>query len=100
MDKLQFTEPVRIKAGSTAHVAEIYDVDDALTFLQNWQTGRLGPLYQAAMNSCVAAKSDDAAVEEARKDFLKFAYIAGILAKDEPHSPAIDNGGQLKPLSK
>jgi hypothetical protein len=100
MDKLQFTVPVRIKADPTAHVSEIYDVDDALTFLQNWETGRLGPLYQTAMNSCFAAKVDEVTAEQARRDFLSFAHIAGILTKDDAPSSVSDSDDGLKPVPK
>lgn len=99
MDKLQFTVPIRIKADPTAHMSEIYDVDDALTFLQNWETGRLGQIYQAAMNSCFAAKADEATAEQVRRDFLNFARIAGILTKDVPSS-APDRNDEMKPIPK
>ncbi len=100
MDKLQFRVPVRIKADPSAHMSEIYDVDDALTFLQSWQSGRLGPIYQAAMSSCFAAKVDEATAEEAHRDFLNFAHTAGILAKDDIPSSVPDSDDGLKSASK
>ncbi|NGN41523.1 DUF982 domain-containing protein [Mesorhizobium sp. CGMCC 1.15528] len=100
MDKLQFTVPVRIKADPTAHVSEIYDVDDALTFLQNWETGRLGPVYQTAMSSCFAAKVNEVTAEQARNDFLNFAQVAGILAKDDAPSTVPEGENGLKPVPK
>ncbi|MEI5682518.1 DUF982 domain-containing protein [Mesorhizobium sp. CCNWLW179-1] len=96
MNSLKFSLPIRIKPGLAAHVCEIYDVEAAQIFLRNWPTGRLGPMYQRAMGSCTAAMKGQAATEEALKDFVSFARVAGILADDDGHQIASDEGGENK----
>ena len=59
MDRMQFPLPVRIVTEAGEAVTEIYDVEEALTFLQNWPAARGSPIFQRAL-------------------------IAGVLAKDEP----------------
>lgn len=96
MDSLKFSLPIRIKPGSAAHVCEIYDVGAAQIFLRNWQTGRLGPMYQRAMGSCAAAMQGQATTEDALRDFVSFVRVAGILADDDGHQIALDGGGDDK----
>jgi hypothetical protein len=98
MDSSKFSLPVRIKSGSAGHVCEIYDVNAAVLFLRNWQTGRLGPIYQRAMGTCMAAIKGHATTEEALTDFVSFARVAGILADDHGHQLAADNDGETKSI--
>ncbi|MCV3239165.1 DUF982 domain-containing protein [Mesorhizobium sp. ZC-5] len=98
MDRLQFFVPVRIIAEADQPVTEIYDVDDALTFLEAWPVGRKGPIYQTALSCCAAAKHDSVPTEDARKAFASFARITGILANDSFEKVAIDRDGEVLPL--
>lgn len=82
MDKLQFTVPVRIVVTPGAPVEEIYGVEQALDFLQEWPTGRQGPVYQAAFNACFEALLDLGSTEEARKLLAAFCRVSGLVAKD------------------
>ena len=84
MDRMQFPLPVRIVTEADEPVTEIYDVEEALTFLQNWPAARGSPIFQRALNACFAVTIDEGTVEEARKALAAFARIAGVLAKDEP----------------
>lgn len=85
MDRMQFPLPVRIVAEAGEPVTEIYDVEEALTFLQNWPAAARGsPIFQRALNACFAVTIDEGTAEEARNALAAFARIAGVLAKDEP----------------
>ena len=99
MHRLQFVVPVRIVAVAGGPVVEIYGVESALAFLQNWPVGRQGPVFQAAMNCCFAAVNDLMSAEDARKSFAGFARIAGILAPGMPESVCIDRDGEIRPPS-
>ena len=98
MDKLQFVVPVRIVVEAGEPVVEIYSVDAALTFLQNWPVGRQGPVFQTAMNCCFGAMNDLMSAEDARKSFAGFARITGILARDMPEAVVVDRDGEVRPL--
>jgi len=82
MDNLQFFMPVRIMPEADEPITEIYSVDQALDFLLAWPIGRQGPVYQKALNACFTASVDQTSTEEARKAFLGFVRICGILARD------------------
>jgi hypothetical protein len=98
MDRLQFVVPVRIVAEPGQPVTEIYDVEEALAFLENWPGGRQGPVYQTALNGCSAAIADQMSVEDARTSFVSFARITKILAKDAFEKIAINIDGEMLPL--
>jgi hypothetical protein len=82
MDRLQFIMPVRIVTDAGRPVTEIYDVEEALTFLQNWSGAPESPIYQRALNSCFAATIDQESADDARKAFMALARVSGILARD------------------
>jgi hypothetical protein len=82
MDKLQFAVPVRVVAAPGEPVEEIYSVEQALDFLQDWPVGRQGPIYQLAFDACFGATVDVNGTEEAWKAFSAFCRVSGILAKD------------------
>jgi hypothetical protein len=82
MNRLQFFSPVRISHGHEQPVEEIDGVPEALVFLRKWPTGRRGPVYQCALNCCVAAMAGHMSVEEARKAFTGFARITRLLEDD------------------
>jgi hypothetical protein len=60
MDRMQFPLPVRIVTEAGEAVTEIYDVEEALTFLQNWPAARGSPIFQRALNACFAVTIDEA----------------------------------------
>ena len=82
MDKLQFIMPVRIVTEAGRPVTEIYSVEEALTFLQNWPGASESPIYQRALNSCFGATIDQESADDARKALMALARISGILARD------------------
>jgi hypothetical protein len=82
MDRLQFIMPVRIVTEAGRPVTEIYDVEEALTFLQIWSGAQESPIYQRALNSCFAATIDQESADDARKAFVALARVSGILARD------------------
>jgi hypothetical protein len=82
VDKRQFILPVRIVTEWRAPVTEIYSVEEALAFLDNFPKGRESPVYQRAVKSCFAASAGEDSADNARKAFVAFARMAGILAKD------------------
>jgi hypothetical protein len=84
MDRMQFPLPVRIVTEPGEPVTEIYDVEQALTFLQNWPAARGSPIFQRALNACFAVTIDEGTAQDARKALAGFARIAGVLARDEP----------------
>ena len=52
MDKLEFVVPVRLVPHPDEPVTEIYNIDDALAFLQNWDGDQEGQVYQMTLNHC------------------------------------------------
>jgi len=82
MDRLQFAVPVRIRKAPEEPVEEIYGIEHALDFLQNWPVGRQGPLFQAALNACFGASVDVTPTEEAFRALTAFCRVSGLLAKD------------------
>lgn len=100
MDNLQFVVPVRIVAEPGQPVTEIYSVEQALTFLQNWPAGRQGPVFQAALNACFGTTVEQSTTESARKSFTAFARLSGILAKDSPEAVIVSLDGEVRPLPR
>jgi hypothetical protein len=82
MHKLHFAVPVRIAGSFGQPIEEIYSVEQALDFLQEWPTGRQGPLYQAAFDACFGASVDVVSTEEAQRALSAFCRVSGIMAKD------------------
>ncbi|MET3661150.1 DUF982 domain-containing protein [Aquamicrobium ahrensii] len=82
MDRLQFAVPVRIRTTPDSPVEEIYGVEQALDFLQNWPVGREGPLFQAALDACFGASVDVMSTEEAFRALAAFCRVSGLLARD------------------
>ncbi len=58
MDKFEFVVPVRLVPHPKEPVTEIYNVDDALGFLQNWDGDQEGQVYQMTLDHCFGAKVD------------------------------------------
>lgn len=85
MAKLTFLAPVQVETNGGVH--EIDSVQDAMTFLKHWPTGRRGPVFTCAERSCNAAIAGQMSVEQARQAFVSFARIAGVLISAEPLSP-------------
>ena len=82
MDRLQFVVPARVVADSSGLVTEIYSVEEALDFLNDWPGGRQGPLYQAAFNALFGATVDLVNRDEAWRKFMVFCRASGIAASD------------------
>ncbi|MDX8523790.1 DUF982 domain-containing protein [Mesorhizobium sp. MSK_1335] len=82
MDRLQFEVPVRIMPAPGLPVEEIYSVEQALDFLQDWPKRRQGKVYDTAFNACFGATVDVASTEEACRAFAAFCRISGLLARD------------------
>ena len=82
MDHLQFVVPVRIMPVPGRPITEIYGVEHALEFLQNWSSGHSNPFFQTAVDACFAATVDIVTTEEARSALMMFVRVSGILAKD------------------
>jgi hypothetical protein len=100
LDKLQFFMPVRIVVAPDKPVEEVYGLNQALDFLISWPSGRQGPVYQTALNACLAASVDEVSTEDARRAFISFARITNILAKDAPNAVILTSDGDLRPLPK
>jgi len=79
MKNLPFLAPVVVKVDGT--VLEVGSVADAFRFLRRWPTGRRGPVFGCAFNSCNAAFSGQLSAEQARQAFASFARISGILVR-------------------
>jgi hypothetical protein len=98
MHKLHFAVPVRI-TGSFGHsVEEIYSVDQALDFLQEWPVGRQGPLYQAAFDACFGASVDVVSTEEACRAFTAFCRVSRIMARDMMMPDEVEAQGRTLPF--
>ena len=82
MDRLQFEVPVRIMPAPGLPVEEIYSVEQALDFLQDWPKRRQGKVYETAFNACFGATVDVASAEEACRAFMTFCRVSGLLARD------------------
>ena len=82
MDRLQFEVPVRITPAPGLPVEEIYSVEQALDFLQDWPARRQGKVYEAAFNACFGATVDVVKAEDACRAFMAFCRVSGLLARD------------------
>ncbi|QKD03574.1 DUF982 domain-containing protein [Mesorhizobium loti] len=82
MDRLQFEVPVRIAQAPGLPVEEIYGVEQALDFLQDWPARRQGPVYQKAFNACFGATVDVVKTEDACRAFMAFCRVTGLMASD------------------
>ncbi|NGN42939.1 DUF982 domain-containing protein [Mesorhizobium sp. CGMCC 1.15528] len=100
MDRLQFFMPVRLVAGSDEIVTEIYSVDQALDFLQAWPVGRQGPVYRTTLKACTAAMIDQVTAEDARRSFMAFSRMTGLLSRDATIPPAPDPDAWMRPAAK
>jgi hypothetical protein len=84
MDRLQFFSPVRVSKGHGHPVEDIENVVEAMAFLREWPVGRRGPVFRCALNCCAAAMAAQMNAEEARKSFVGFARITGLLVDAGP----------------
>jgi hypothetical protein len=100
MDRLQFVIPVRILRAPDASVDEVYSVSQALDFLIDWPGTRQGPIYQTALNACLAATVEEVPTEDARRAFISFARFSNILAKDAANAVSFTSDGDLRPVPK
>jgi hypothetical protein len=82
MDRLQFEVPVRIAVEPGLPVEEIYGVEQALDFLQQWPVRRQGPVYQTAFNACFGATVDVVKTEDACRAFMAFCRVSKLIARD------------------
>jgi hypothetical protein len=82
MDRLQFEVPVRIAPAPGLPVEEIYGVEQALDFLQDWPVRRQGPVYQKAFNACFGATVDVVKTEDACRALMAFCRASGLMARD------------------
>ena len=83
MDSLQFFATVRVAREKGLPVEEIDSVQDAMIFLREWPVGRRGPVYRCALNCCAAAIAAQMTAEEARRSFIGFARITGLLVESD-----------------
>lgn len=80
MDRLPFSEPVRVRSGTDSSLREVKTVHGASEFLTDWpQAKRSSPLYQEAAELCHAVALGKGTAEEARVAFITFAAEVGIL---------------------
>jgi hypothetical protein len=100
MDRMQFPLPVRIVTEPGEPVTEIYDVEQALTFLQNWPAAQGSPIFQRALNACIAVTANEGTAEEAQKALAGFARIAGVLAIDEPRPRSREPHDWVRPPAR
>jgi hypothetical protein len=98
MNGVQFTVPVRIVAAPGGTVTEIYSAVAALNFLIGWERGRQGPVYGEALDACACAIEGLMSAEDARKSFVRFSRVSGILAKDVYETVAMEMDGDLRML--
>ncbi|HEY4192954.1 MAG TPA: DUF982 domain-containing protein [Mesorhizobium sp.] len=98
MHKQHFAIPVRVTGANGHSIEEIYSVDQALDFLQDWPNGRQGPLYQAAFDACFGAGVDVVATEEAARAFMAFCRVSGIMARDMMTPNETDMTGRALPI--
>jgi len=97
MDRPQFPLPVRIVTEPGEPVSEIYDVEQALIFVQNWPAARSSPIFQLALNACFAVTIDQGTAEEARRALAGFVRVAGVLARDEPLARLGEANDRVRP---
>ena len=96
MDKFDFVVPVRLVPHPQEPVTEIYNVDDALGFLQSWDGDQEGQVYQMTLDHCFGAKVDLYTTEDARRALAGFCRITGIAAPDMPHALMVDLDGEVR----
>ena len=81
MTSLAFLAPVQVKTNDV--IRDINSVREALVFLNQWPKARRGPVYSCAVRSCNAAIAGQMTTEQARRAFVSFARIAGVLARSD-----------------
>jgi hypothetical protein len=96
MDKLDFVVPVRLVPHPDEPVTEIYNLDEALTFLQNWEGDQESQVFQMTLDHCLGAKVDLYTTEDARRALAGFCRITGIASRDTPQSFVIDLDGEVR----
>jgi len=92
----QFALPVRLIMRTGEPVTEIYSAEEALDLLMAWPTQE-GPIFNRALESCLAASAEPMLAEDARRCFVAFANASGLMARDVPLDSLYENG-ELKPL--
>lgn len=80
MERFDFASPVFVTIDEESE--EISSVTQAIEFLRRWPQGRRGPVYRCAVNCCQGAMDGSIEVEAARKGFVSFARISGILNRE------------------
>ncbi|MDI6025877.1 DUF982 domain-containing protein [Corticibacterium sp. UT-5YL-CI-8] len=98
MERFDFASPVFVTIDHEAE--EITSVTQAIEFLRRWPQGRRGPVYRCAVNCCQGAMDGSIDVEAARKGFVSFARISGVLNREMAMPMMVGGRGSLEPLIK
>lgn len=91
MNRLQFVVPVRLSRGPGHPIKEIEGVAEAIAFLREWPTGRRGPVFNCAMNCCLAADGGQISTDDARRSFAGFIRISGMLVDERIGHYVVDH---------
>ena len=91
MNRLQFVAPVRLSHGPGHPMKEIDSVEEATAFLRAWPAGRRGPVYNCALNCCLAAEAGQLSADDARRSFAGFIRISGMVVDDRMGPYAVDH---------
>ncbi|HEV7415467.1 MAG TPA: DUF982 domain-containing protein [Tianweitania sediminis] len=83
-----FDKPVAVSVG-LGFKREIATLDEMHEFLSECSAGSRGPLREAALQACSAARKSGASVALARKALIAFASARGILWDDDEFEPMV-----------
>lgn len=76
-----FSSPVAVMIGLGAK-REVCSLREMHEFLTDWPPSRRTDVYRTAVRACAAARGGHLTVEQARRAFVEFARISGILWPD------------------
>jgi hypothetical protein len=81
MAKDRFFSPVTVSVGLNMP-REVTSLREAWEFLTDWPQSRRGPVHATALRACSAAMAGNLSTENARRAFVGFAKVYGILDED------------------
>lgn len=76
-----FSSPVAVMIGLGAK-REVRSIKDMHEFLTDWPPSRRTDVHRTAVRACAAVRDGHLTVEQARRAFIEFARISGILWPD------------------
>jgi hypothetical protein len=88
--------PVTVKVGLCGS-RDLYYLNDFIDFLDEWPAARRGPHRDRVRKCCVAALATEKSEAEARRMFIAYARLLGVLQSTKEFMPAKEDGTARHP---